>query len=405
MVSRLQRNGKRSGFTLVELLVVIAIIAILVGLLLPAVQKVREAAARSKCANNMRQLALGALNYESTYKGLPRAGEHIYLLAGAQQKAQDFQSNFMMLLPYIDQGPLQSGYDMTHRYNETAQNIAVSSSTPPIFYCPTNPLAGDRVGGTKDLEGYGCTDYMPIAYTSMDSNGIYNGTATPSGVATLFPGAMCGAAYPANSYTTFVINSATLAPTAYANTITATSLVATAKLTQLDGNRLLGTVNQIDPNFGLATMSMIIDGSSNTAMYFEDPGMNDSNLNSTSTQAGYCDPVGPLQAGPTVSIQWRWANPDSASGQNGPLCGNKNATYYVPDPTTPSTSYGYNDSWGVLDTGENSEGFSFHNGGVNTAFADGHVVFISTTIATPVIRALITRNQAQYEAPVNLSND
>src|SRR5437868_13941957 len=101
----------RDGFTLIELLVVIAIIAVLIGLLLPAVQKVREAASRAKCSNTLKQLALAAHNYESSNKRFP-AGLRVATPFGAGRHTTDAGTNlFIELLPYYEQDNLLRNFD------------------------------------------------------------------------------------------------------------------------------------------------------------------------------------------------------------------------------------------------------------------------------------------------------
>jgi prepilin-type N-terminal cleavage/methylation domain-containing protein/prepilin-type processing-associated H-X9-DG protein len=122
----------RRAFSLIELLVVIAILAVLIGLLLPAVQKVREAAARSKCSNNLRQIGLGFHNHHDTVGRLPRGGTQVPPALGANmnlttplaRKAE--WSWAYLLLPYIEQDQL---------YQE-ASSTTVGSTPIRIYYCP-----------------------------------------------------------------------------------------------------------------------------------------------------------------------------------------------------------------------------------------------------------------------------
>lgn len=113
---------RRRGFTLIELLVVIAIIAILIGLLLPAVQKVREAAARSKCSNNLKQLALAVHNYESAQQKLPPAGVGYGFASSTPTGTGDAvilnMSGMVLLLPYFEQGALFAQLDVKQSFSD-----------------------------------------------------------------------------------------------------------------------------------------------------------------------------------------------------------------------------------------------------------------------------------------------
>ncbi len=119
----------RPAFTLIELLVVIAIIAILIGLLLPAVQKVREAAARIKCANNLKQIGLALHNFEGVFNHFPPNG--VYPVGTT---APDSYSALARLLPYIEQANLYQFVDLTAPGN--SQN-AVTSQRIAIYLCPS----------------------------------------------------------------------------------------------------------------------------------------------------------------------------------------------------------------------------------------------------------------------------
>src|SRR4051812_40717442 len=134
----MRKNESRPGFTLIELLVVIAIIAILIGLLLPAVQKVREAAARMQCTNNLKQIGLAVHNYESTYQRLPPSMN----LKG--------DTTLVLLLPYVEQDALYRLWEPT--FTNAAASWWASAVLPVVPGYGAAPPAGSRYAGDGNVK-------------------------------------------------------------------------------------------------------------------------------------------------------------------------------------------------------------------------------------------------------------
>ncbi len=133
-------HPSRRGFTLIELLVVIAIIAILIALLLPAVQKVRESAARTQCQNNLKQIGLAALNFESVNKGLPPRCMTMVPYRGWG----------VYLLPYVEQSTVANSYNMNLNFYDPPNGPAVAVPLA-VYSCPSAPSG--RMDNLVDVNG------------------------------------------------------------------------------------------------------------------------------------------------------------------------------------------------------------------------------------------------------------
>jgi prepilin-type N-terminal cleavage/methylation domain-containing protein len=355
------------GFTLLELLVVVGILAVLLGLLLPAVQKVREAAARATCQNNLKQIGLALHSYETANGFFPTSGEGPNL--SNQFSAFDTVSTYIQLLPYFEQDNAYLSMNENYRYNDSRWpgNQLGAKTTIKLLLCPSNPMYRD------DPQGYGECDYMPVAYTDIVPEGDPLGSGKPPGTRdTEGPGVRKyrTAGFLALHYEVATENGpSTLDPNA---------------------NYMRSPYNRRSPRRALE----IGDGMSNTIAVIEDVGkMNEEYIlpGGGNMLAKYFDfnPYG-LDKSPTGrSNNYRWAESDIGNGVSGPdqdtinklarLCNN-------PTPLGGPASC----PWYANNCGPNDEPFSFHPGGCLALFGDGSVRFLSLQIDPFTLRDICT---------------
>jgi prepilin-type N-terminal cleavage/methylation domain-containing protein len=175
----LANRRRRSAFTLIELLVVIAIIAILIGLLLPAVQKVREASARMQCQNHLKQIGLAYHNY---------AGSNSDSFAPSMISDQTKTVGWgLFLLPYIEQDNLYKQYNLNAPFfyvNEAAgiNNQAVANTPVKIFLCPSAPTRSGPYSYTFTFPGFPSFSWQAFASDYTPVSGINQGLATYLGL-------------------------------------------------------------------------------------------------------------------------------------------------------------------------------------------------------------------------------
>jgi prepilin-type N-terminal cleavage/methylation domain-containing protein/prepilin-type processing-associated H-X9-DG protein len=355
----------RAGFTLIELLVVIAIIATLIGLLLPAVQKVREAAARVQCANNLKQLGLALQGYHDSNNGFPTTAR-----ADVSNSTSPRERWLVKILPYMEQGNLFNQYNPNCNWDDStfSSNLSVSATPLTLLTCPVTPNDWRRDGDPAPVgTPAGWNNWQPIVAVT-DYAGFY-------GVSQSF--------LTANN--SVVIGSP-------AGMITDPSVETPA----LSGGVMVPINVKI-------TMVQVTDGTSNTIYLTESAGRpylyTPSGVSATSTAE--------MQAGNGVN-GGGWARPASDIW----LIGSDSTGVTVGGPAIINVNNGFSaqtypeqignltnvfntaitgSASGHLNTFGTGAVYSFHSGGVNTLFVDGSVHFIPAGIAPQTFASLVTR--------------
>lgn len=319
----------RSAFTLIELLVVIAIISVLAALILPAVQQAREAARRSQCQNNLKQLGIAIHNHVDVYKFFPSSRRPI--AAGTVRVAA-----FTFLLPYVDKANLYDKYDQTVNWSH-ANNLPVTSTRIASFECPSS-ISPDRL------------DYdpgPPAVYDIVASSdyAIALGVDKRLGESTVLNWPVLPATYVPSS----------------------------------PNNNYEGIMAKNSKN----AISAVLDGLSQTIAVVESAGRPklyrrgvlvspDDKTTARVNAGGWCRPASDvLFAGSDVT----------GTTIPGAALNRTNGDNVIP-LGYPATTYG---------TEGTGQPYSFHTGGINTLFGDGSVHFIAENVDIKIFASLITK--------------
>lgn len=332
----LQSSRSRRAFTLIELLVVIAIIAILIALLLPAVQQAREAARRSQCKNNLKQIGLALHNYHDTQRVFTPAYEFA-------PPDLNVQGMFIQLMPYLDQAPLFNKYNSNVPYfNESPglspnypnavvqSNLSVIQTSVTVLMCPACvELATANYRYPANAFGPG------VPPTNLTWTGARNDYSVTSGVR----GTFGNIAYAGNQ-----------------------------------GSDREGCLRAAGAGGSTASMRDILDGTSNTFMLGERTGGRNIYLrtivNGPLSASALGDTNGGSWADALVGENWLQGALFDGTGNGGPCA--------------------------VNCTNIRGNGFhSFHVGGAHFLMADGAVRFVSENLAQSTFAALITRKKGE----------
>jgi len=350
-------RARRSAFTLIELLVVIAIIAVLVGLLVPAVQKVREAANRMSCSNNMKQIGLALHNYQSSMGYLPTSGEGNSGSGSPPSTAFDVHSTMTQILPYVEQDNVYKMFDISVPYDHPT-NVANGAGKAVIktYLCPS-------YSGPPDPVGYGNTDYMPVAYTDIDLNtGCRCTLSSPNSCAQFRVAGLLTPHYE-------VLASGTGSPPAVADVNTNNAAVVVKRQGR--------------------SIAAVMDGTSNTVALIEDAGKAHESI-SPFMKANYKAYGGSGAASPTgLRNNYRWAEPDNGNGVSGSHNATDTKVAKINNHSNPIGG-GAACPWSVNNCGPNDEPYSYHSGGCNAVWGDGHVQFIRDSISPQILRGILT---------------